>query len=91
MKNESKVNARVGFRISAHYVLVISIVKDYLDYIVVEEVLAIIQNNIGKIGIVQRADANEAKHLALGESIFLKFLQEKSRLKNILQLTQHIE
>ena len=60
------------------------IIKDYQNCIIEEEVLIIIQENRGEISLAQRVDMDEAKYLALGESIFLKFLYQELRLENIL-------
>ena len=53
------------------------------------KILIIIQDNRGKISLVQYADVDEAKHLALGESIFCKYLYQELRINNILHLTQY--
>lgn len=60
--------------------------KDYHDCIIVEEVIAIMQDNIGEIGLVQKVDINEAKRLDSGKSIFFMFLQQDLRLETIMLL-----
>ena len=51
-----------------------SIAKDYSNCVIAEEVIIIMQDNRGKIGLVQKVDIDEAKRLKLDESIFLLFL-----------------
>ena len=65
---------RNSFSLLAHHIIVISIIKDCSNYIAAEEVIAIIQNNRGKISLVKKADINKAKRLKLGRSIILIFL-----------------
>ena len=51
-----------------------SIAKDYSNCVIAEEVIIIMQDNRGKIGLVQKVDINKAKRLESGETIFLVFL-----------------
>ena len=57
------------------YIIVTLVAKDYSDYIIIDEVTAIMQDNRGKISLVQKVDVNETKRLKIGRSIFLMFLQ----------------
>ena len=70
-----QVNLKDSISLLAHYVIVISVVKDYSNCIIADKIIAIMQDNSGKIGLVQNADINESKRLTTGRSIFLVFLQ----------------
>ena len=58
-----------------NYIIAMSIVKDYVNCIIVKKIIVIMQDNRGKIRLVQKVDINEAKRLKTGKSIFLIFLQ----------------
>ena len=70
-----QVNLKNSIELPAYHVIVILIVKNYSDCIIAEEVIAIMQDNRGEIGLVQKVDIDKAKILQICRSIFLVFLQ----------------
>ena len=69
------MNLKDSIGLLVHYAIVILVVKNYSDCIVVDEVIVIMQDNRGKIDLVQKIDVDNAKRLKIGRSIFLIFLQ----------------
>jgi len=55
-------------------IIVILVVKNCSNCVMVEEVIAIMQDNRGEIGLVWKVDIDKAIRLKIGGSIFLIFL-----------------
>ena len=54
------MNLRNSIELLANYIMVILIVKYYSNCVMIEKVIVIIQDNRGKISLVQKVDADKA-------------------------------
>ena len=55
-----------GLALLAHYVIVVSVVKNCSDCVIEDKVVAIIQDNRGEIDLVQKVDIDKVKRLKIG-------------------------
>ena len=55
-----QVNLKEGINLAAYHIIVVSIIKNWNHCRLPGEIIAIMQDNRGEIGLVQKEDINEA-------------------------------
>lgn len=72
------------------HVVVVQILQAYEKILIAQDQIAIIQDNAGGIGIVQKGDIDDAVAKQSGDSIFQRFLEIDYKVETVIQLHRRI-